>query len=132
MLSLYHSGKGAGRVVAHEIHHLGLRIIQQTRPGTFKRIQSWYGRETENGGDPSLSIEEMYASAMAKEEMGRKTSLPRGVVQTAKKVFRDRHSRKYIDTIIDIVGEPDAQERTHPVRRGKGPRWQSDFPNPIC
>ncbi len=104
IFTVYCPGDQAANATVHEIHHLGLRIIRQLLPNTFKRIQHWYTKATSNGSDPSQSMDEMYAKAMSDEETARRSNLPRKIVQTGRRIFREQRSRGNIDRIIDKVG----------------------------
>jgi hypothetical protein len=39
-------------------------------------------------------MDEMYAEAMANEELGKRSDFPRGIVQTAKKIFKENGANK--------------------------------------
>jgi len=89
-ITVYNQGLDDKRVLAEEIHHISFKIIRYASPGTFEAIERWYKCQLEKGGDTSFSMPDMFASNMALEEHGVRTSLPRQAVRRAIRIFSTR------------------------------------------
>jgi len=89
-VDIYRPGFNNKNVLTEEIYHIVYGIIGKSNSQVYDSTQKWYGRQLKDGGDPSRTIEESFASNMALEENGTKTSLPRNVVRYAKKIFSDK------------------------------------------
>ncbi len=90
--AIYNQGYGSKRTLAEQVYHVVYDIIQEASPGTFKAIQTWHEKNIDNGSDPTLSISGAFAGAMAEEELGYDSGLPRNIVKRAQKVFSERNT----------------------------------------
>lgn len=90
--AVYSPGYGSERTLAEEVYHIVFEIIREANPKTFKTIQTWHKENIDNGSDPTLNISEAFSQAMAEEELGYDSSLPRSVVKYAQKVFSDKNN----------------------------------------
>ncbi len=100
-IDIYQPGFNDKNVLTEEIYHIVYGIIGKSDKNIYDSTKRWYDRQLNNGADPSRTIEESFASNMALEENGTKTSLPRSVVRCAKKIFSDKASID--DTVIKEV-----------------------------
>jgi len=92
--TVYNPGYNSESVLAEEVYHVVFEVIREASPKTFKTIQKWHNKNINNGSDPTLNISETFSQAMAKEELGYSSSLPRNVVKCAKKVFSGKNGVK--------------------------------------
>jgi len=86
-ITIYDQGFGNKQVLAEEIYHIGFKVLRYSRPKTFEAIQRWHKAQLKSGSDPTFSPPDMFSHSMALEESGITTSLPRGVVKHAQKIF---------------------------------------------
>lgn len=100
-VDIYRPGFDNKSVLTEEIYHIVYGIIRQANPTIYRSTQQWHNKQLKNGADPTCTTEEAFASEMASEEMGVHTSLPRNVVEYAKKVFSDKSSVD--DSVIEEV-----------------------------
>lgn len=89
--TIYSPGYGSKRAFAEEIYHIIFEIIRESSPKTFRTIQVWHKGNIDNDSDPTLKISEAFSQAMAEEEFGYNSSLPRSVVKHAQKIFSDKN-----------------------------------------
>jgi hypothetical protein len=89
-IDIYQPGFNDKNVLTEEIYHIVYGIIGKSNPQVYDSTQKWYDNQLKNGDDPTRTIEESFASNMALEENGSKTSLPRNVVKYAKMIFSDK------------------------------------------
>lgn len=85
--TVYDPGYSSPKTLAEEIYHVVFGIMKETEPETFEAIERWHEKIIKNGGDPTLNISEAFSQAMAEEELGARSLLPRGVVKQAKRLF---------------------------------------------
>jgi hypothetical protein len=86
-ITIYKPGFGTRQVLAEEIYHVGLKILCYESPRLFAAIRRWYRSQLANGTDPTFSLADRFASMMAAEETGARTSLPPGVVSAVRKLL---------------------------------------------
>jgi hypothetical protein len=86
-ITVYEPGFGTRQVLAEEVYHVGLKILFYKSPRLFAAIRRWYRRQLAQGCDATFSLADMFASTMAAEETGVRTSLPPGVVRAAQKLL---------------------------------------------
>jgi hypothetical protein len=96
------------QVLLEEIYHIGLKILFYERPRLFAAIQRWYRDQLAKGQDPTLSPADMFASTMATEESGVRTSLPPAVVGSARRILSPTHhvSASIMQNVITHWAEP--------------------------
>ena len=90
--TVYNPGYESEKTLAEEVYHLVFEIIKEASPKTFKTIQTWHKNNISNGNDPTLNISEAFSQAMAEEELGHNSGLPKNVVKHAQKVFSDKNN----------------------------------------
>ena len=88
--AMYSPGYGSKKTLAEEVNHVVYKIIRQADPGTFRAIQTWHGKNIDNGADPTLDCSEAFSKAMAAEELGHNRGLPCRFVKRARKIFADK------------------------------------------
>ena len=86
-ITIYKPGFGTRQVLMEEIYHIGLKILSYESPRLFAALRRWYRDQLGKGSDPTLSLADRFASRMAAEETGVRTSLPPGVVNAAQKLL---------------------------------------------
>jgi hypothetical protein len=86
-ITIYRPGFENRQVLLEEVYHIGLRILCCESPNTFAAIRRWYIGQLTKGSDPTFSLADMFASMMAIEETGVRTSLPSSVVSSARKLL---------------------------------------------
>jgi hypothetical protein len=74
-------------VLAEEIYPIGLKILCYESARLFAAMRRWYRGQLGKGSDPTLSLADRFASTMAAEETGVRTSLPPGVVNSAQQLL---------------------------------------------
>jgi hypothetical protein len=84
---IYKPGFGTSQVLMEEIYHIGLKILFYQSHRLFAAIRRWYRSQLATGCDATLSLADMFASTMAAEETGVRTSRPPGVVSAAQKLL---------------------------------------------
>ena len=84
-ITIYRPGFGEPRVLAEEIYHVVFRIARKVNRKMHEAIQRWHKGRLKNGGDPTVCLDEAFSKAMALEESGVATDLPRSTVKDAKK-----------------------------------------------
>ena len=107
-ITIHRPGFRARQVLMEEIYHIGLKILCYKSPRLFGTIQRWYTRQLAHGRDPTLSLADMFASTMALEETGARTSLPSAVVSSARKLLRpsSRISPSILQQVMTHWPEP--------------------------
>jgi hypothetical protein len=86
-ITIYRPGFATRQVLLEEVYHIGLKILCCRSPHTFAALQQWYRGQLAQGGDPTLSLADMFASMMARQDTGVRTKLPFGVVRSARKLL---------------------------------------------
>ena len=86
-ITVYKGGFQNEQVLAEEIYHIGLRVLCHKSRRLFAAIQRWYKGRLAQGEDPTLSLADMFASAMAEEETDIRTSLPPDVARSARNLL---------------------------------------------
>jgi hypothetical protein len=86
-ITIYNPGFQTRQVLAEEIYHIGLKILCYESPRLFAAIRRWYRGQLGKGSDPTLSLADRFASTMAAEETGARTSLPSTVVTSARRLL---------------------------------------------
>ncbi|MCK5000002.1 MAG: hypothetical protein KAS23_10715, partial [Anaerohalosphaera sp.] len=89
--TVYNSGFDSKKTLAEEVYHVVYGIIKESSPKTFGSIQTWHKKNIKNGSDPTLNTSEAFSQAMAEEEFGHKSGLPKSVVKNAQKVFSEKN-----------------------------------------
>jgi hypothetical protein len=74
-------------VLIEEIYHIGLKILSYGSPRLFAAIRRWHRSQLAEGCDATFSLADRFASKMAMEETGVKTSLPSTVVTSARRLL---------------------------------------------
>jgi hypothetical protein len=86
-ITIHRPGFTNRQVLLEEIYHIGLKILFYGSPRLFAAIQRWYRGQLAQGEDPTLSLADRFASTMAAEETGVRTTLPPGVVRSAQRLL---------------------------------------------
>jgi hypothetical protein len=86
-ITLYKPGFGTRQVLLEEIYHIGLKILFYGNPGLFATIRRWHRRQLAEGCDATFALADRFASMMALEETGVRTTLPSRVVTSARKLL---------------------------------------------
>jgi hypothetical protein len=86
-ITIYRPGFQTRQVLIEEVYHICLKIIFYKSPRLFAAIRRWHRDQLVKGEDPTFSLADMFASMMALEETGVTTSLPSGVVRSARKLL---------------------------------------------
>ncbi len=86
-ITIYRPGFATRQVLLEEIYHIGLKVLFYRSPRLFAGIRRWYRGQLTKGSDPTLSLADMFASTMARQETDVRTSLPPGVVSSAQKLL---------------------------------------------
>jgi hypothetical protein len=86
-ITIYKPGFGTRQVLMEEIYHIGLKILFYGNPGLFAAIQRWHRRQLAEGCDATFSLADRFASMMALEETGVRTTLPPAVVRAAQRLL---------------------------------------------
>ena len=76
-----------------------LTRLRESNPKTFSSIQAWHSRNMKHGSDPTLNMSEAFSQAMAEEELGNKSGLPKSVVKNAQKIFSEKNK-----VTIEVMG----------------------------
>lgn len=88
--TVYNPGYDSNKTLAEEVYHVVFGIIKESSPKTFGSIQTWHRKNMKNDSDPTLNMSEAFSQAMAEEELGHKSGLPRNIVKNAQKVFSEK------------------------------------------
>jgi hypothetical protein len=86
-ITIYEPGFGTRQVLAEEVYHIGLKIICYESPRLFAAIRRWHRGQLARGSDPTFSLADRFAATMARTETGARTSLPPGVVGSARRLL---------------------------------------------
>ncbi len=86
-ITIYRPGFQTRQVLLEEIYHIGLKILCYGSPRLFAALRRWHRGQLAKGGDPTFSLADRFAFMMAKEETGVRTSLPSGVVTSARRLL---------------------------------------------
>jgi hypothetical protein len=86
-ITIYKPGFQKRQVLAEEIYHICLKILFYKSRSVFAAIRRWYRGQLAKGKDPTFSLADMFASMMALEETGVRTTLPARIVQSARRVL---------------------------------------------
>lgn len=90
-ITIHRPGFTSRQVLLEEVYHIGLKILFYERPRLFATIQRWYRGQLAKGQDPTFSLADMFASTMAQTQTRVKTSLPSGVVSSARRLLCPTH-----------------------------------------
>ena len=88
-IAVYRPGFGQERVLAQEVYHIVLAILRESESDAYQAVQRWYAKKVGQGIDPAQTIEQAFTDEMALEETGVHSSLPRGVVKNAQRIFSE-------------------------------------------
>ncbi|MBN2641848.1 MAG: hypothetical protein JXR78_09355 [Victivallales bacterium] len=97
--TVYRPGYASKNTLSEEIYHVVFGVIKESQPKVLDSIQQWHKKRI----DPSLNISEAFSQAMAEEESGHESSLPRTVVKHAQKIFSE-NSRISAETMEKVKG----------------------------
>ena len=86
-ITIYKPGFQTRQVLAEEIYHIGLKILCYESPRLFAALRRWHRSQLAEGCDATLSLADRFASTMALEETGVRTSLPSEVVRSARRLL---------------------------------------------
>ena len=86
-ITIYKPGFQTRQVLAEEIYHIGFKILCYESPRLFAAIRRWHRSQLAKGCDSTLSLADRFASMMALEETGVRTSLPSEVVRSARRLL---------------------------------------------
>jgi hypothetical protein len=86
-ITLYRPGFQNRQVLFEEIYHIGLKVLFYAHPHLFTAIGRWHQSQLACGDDPTLSLADRFASMMAAEETGVRTTLPAQIVSSARKLL---------------------------------------------
>lgn len=86
-ITVYRPGFQTRQVLAEEIYHIGLKILFHESPRLFAAIRRWHRSQLAEGCDATFSLADRFASMMALEETGVRTSLPATVVTSARRLL---------------------------------------------
>lgn len=86
-ITVFRQGLGNRQVLAEEIYHIGLKIMDPLHPKTLGTLRRWHHGQLQQGGDPTFSIADAFATHMARAYVGAPTSLPRGVTKTGRRLL---------------------------------------------
>jgi hypothetical protein len=86
-IAVYRPGFSQARVLAKEVYHIVLAILQESKSDTYQAVQHWYTKRVGQGIGSEQTIEQAFADEMGLEETGARSSLSRGVVKNARHIF---------------------------------------------
>jgi hypothetical protein len=86
-ITIYRPAFESRQVLLEEVYHIGLKVLCYESPSMFAAIRRWYRGQLTKGCDPTFSLADTFASTMALEETGVRTSLPSTVVKPARRLL---------------------------------------------
>jgi hypothetical protein len=86
-ITIYKPGFQTRQVLAEEIYHIGFKILCYESPRLFAALRRWHRSQLAEGCDSTFSLADRFASTMALEETGVRTSLPSEAVRSARRLL---------------------------------------------